>query len=92
MRISQQEIINAICLHVAERKQVAPTQVEVELMWDEEHGFTSEVTVYGRSQYLVESNMLEAMERYLLKEYDMRVYRDQIKLDVEEEMFADVIV
>jgi hypothetical protein len=90
MRLSEQEIINAICFHTAERKQIQPTQVEVQLMWDEDHGFSAEVTAQGRDQIIVESNMLEAIERYLLKEYNMRVFRRQIVLDLDEEIFASV--
>ncbi|MFD0619100.1 MULTISPECIES: YxcD family protein [Paenibacillus] len=90
MRLSMDEIVNAICTHMAERKQVRPTDVLVELCWDEENGFTAEVTIQGRLQYLVEANMLEAIERYMFSEYNRRVYRDQIHLDVEDEMWADI--
>ncbi|GIP32564.1 YxcD family protein [Paenibacillus sp. J2TS4] len=88
MTLNEQEIMNAICLHIAERKQIQPTQVQVQLMWDEQLGFSAEVTAEGRSQFLIESNMKEAIERYLLSEYDRRVFRGQIELDVEDEMFA----
>ena len=90
MRLSMDEIVNAICIHMAERKQVRPTDVLVELCWDEENGFTAEVTIQGRLQYLVEANMLEAIERYMFSEYNRRVYRDQFHLDVEDEMWADI--
>ncbi|WP_152393796.1 YxcD family protein [Paenibacillus guangzhouensis] len=90
MRLSMDEIVNAICIHMAERKQVRPTDVLVELCWDEDNGFTAEVTIQGRLQYLVEANMLEAIERYMFSEYNRRVYRDQIHLDVEDEMWADI--
>jgi hypothetical protein len=90
MRLNEQEIVNAICLHMAERKQTSPENVQVELMWDEELGFSAEVFVEGRSQYIVEANMLEAIERYLLNHYGMRVFRSQIKLDIGDEMYADV--
>jgi hypothetical protein len=92
MRLSQQELVNAISLHIAERKQVAPSEVEVELLWDEELGFSTEVVIRGRSQFLVEANMLEAIERYMLNHHNMRVFRSQITLDVEDEMFADIAV
>jgi hypothetical protein len=92
MRIYTDEIINAVCLHIAQRKGISPTDVEVQLAWDEEYGFTAEVWVEGRSQYLVEANLLEAIERYLLQQYQMRVYRSQIKLDADEEFWADIDV
>lgn len=88
LTINEQEITNAICLHMAERKQIRPEDVEVQLMWDEKLGFSAEVTAEGRSQYLIEANMKEAIGRYLLKEYNRRVFPSQIELDVEEEMFA----
>ncbi|WP_166241582.1 DUF2653 family protein [Paenibacillus turpanensis] len=88
MKLNEDEIINAICFHVAERKQIRPEQVEAQLAWDEDHGYSCEVFAEGRSQYYVEANMLEAIERYLLKKYDQRVFRSQIQLDIEEEMVA----
>ena len=92
MRLSMDEIVNAICLHMAERKQLQPTDIEVELSWDEELGFTAEVWVQGRSQYLVEANMLEAIERYMFTQHNERVFRSQIQLVVgEDEMVADIV-
>jgi len=92
MRLSMDEIVNAICLHMAERKQLQPNEIEVELSWDEELGFTAEVWVQGRSQYLVEANMLEAIERYMFTQYNQRIFRSQIQLVVgEDEMVADIV-
>ena len=91
MRLSMDEIVNAVCLHFAERKGVKPTDVEVQLSWDEEYGYTAEVWVLGRSQYIVESNLLEAIERYMLTEYGKRVFRDQIRLGLDDEIWADIV-
>ncbi|PYI54798.1 YxcD family protein [Paenibacillus flagellatus] len=90
MILNEQEIINAICVHMAERKGVQPTQVNVQLEWDENLGFSAEVVIDGRSQYLVEANMLEAIERYVLNTYNRRVFRSDLELDVEDEMFCVV--
>ncbi|MBO9610912.1 MAG: DUF2653 family protein [Paenibacillaceae bacterium] len=90
MRLTEQEIVNAVCMHIASRKGLRPDQVDVQLMWDEELGFSAEATAEGRSQFLIEATMLEALERYLLTTYDKRVFRSQIELDVEDEMFAIV--
>ncbi|TVY01005.1 YxcD family protein [Paenibacillus cremeus] len=90
MRLSEQEIINAICMHMAERKQLQPHQVEVELMYDDDLGFSAEVFTEGRSQILIAANMLEAIERYMLKLYELRVFRDQIRLSLENEIVADI--
>lgn len=85
MRIYTNEIINAICLNIADRRSVKPTDVEVELSWDEEYGYTAEIWVSGRSQYLIQSNILEALEQYFYTEYQTRVFRSDIILGVDEE-------
>ncbi|AKG35277.1 YxcD family protein [Paenibacillus durus] len=90
--LSMDEIINAICLHLAERKSVKVTDVQVELSWDEETGYTAEVWIQGRSQYLVESNMIEAILRYLHSEYNIRAYREDVRLELDEEITAVVNV
>jgi len=90
MRIYTDEIINAVCLHMAERKSISPNDVEVQLAYDEEYGFNAEVWIHGRSQYLVEANLLEAIEQYMFKQYDLRVFRSQITLDADEEFWADI--
>lgn len=85
MRIYTDEIINAVCLHTAQRRGIQPTDVEVQLSWDEEYGFTAEMWVQGRSQYLIEANLLEAIEQYMWSQYNRRVFRSDIKLDASEE-------
>jgi hypothetical protein len=90
MRLSEQDIMNAICMHVGERKQIKPEFVKVQLMWDEDLGFSAEVLAEGRNQILIEASILEAIERYLLVLWDHRVFRSQITLDIDEEMFANI--
>lgn len=90
MVLSMDEIVNALCLHMAERKMVRPEDVQVELSWEEDTGYSAEVWVQGRSQYLVESNMIEAILRYMLSEYGIRSYREDVRLDLDEEITAIV--
>ncbi|WP_424765986.1 YxcD family protein [Paenibacillus sp. sgz302251] len=90
MRIYTDEIINAICFQMADRRGVKPTDVEVQLSWEEEYGYTAEVWVNGRSQYIIEANILEAIEQYMFKQYNRRVFRSDIKLDADEEFWADI--
>jgi hypothetical protein len=75
---------------MAERKRIQPNQVEVEMMWDDDYGFSAEVHAEGRSQIIVAANMLEAIERYLLTQQNIRVFRDQIHLRLEDEIVADI--
>ncbi|MFC4597979.1 DUF2653 family protein [Cohnella hongkongensis] len=90
MRLTMDQIVNAVCLNMAERHEVPVESVEVELLYDEDNGFSAEVWVQGRSRFLVEANLKEAIMRYMLNEYGQRVYPSQIELDVEDEMWADI--
>jgi hypothetical protein len=90
MRLSMDEIVNAVCLNLAERHGVPPTSVQVELLYDDEQGFSAEVWVDGRSRFLIESNLKEAIMRYMQTEYNQRVFPSQIHLDVENEIWADI--
>ncbi|MBQ4897566.1 YxcD family protein [Paenibacillus sp. Marseille-P2973] len=90
MVLSMDEIINAICIHTAERTGLRPTDVQVELSWDEDTGYTGELWAGGRSRYIVESNILEAIMQYVYKEYGIRAFRDDITLDLDEEITAFV--
>lgn len=90
MRLSMDEIVNAVCLNMAERHEVPVTSIEVELLYDEEQGFSAEVWIQGRSRFIIEANIKEAIMRYMLTEYNQRVYPSQIQLDVEEEIWADI--
>ena len=93
MRIFTNEIINAVCFHTAGRRSLQPTDVEVQLSWDEEYGYTAEMWVQGRSQYLIEANLLEAIEQYMFSHHNIRAFRSDIKLGLDEdagEFYADI--
>ncbi|EGL17267.1 DUF2653 family protein [Paenibacillus chitinolyticus] len=87
MKLTEQEITNALCVNMAQRKQLHPSQVEVVLMWDEDLGFSAEVFAEGRNQILIEANIYEAIMQYLSQQ-QIRVFRDQIQLDLEDEIVA----
>jgi len=91
MRISMDEIVNAVCLHLAERHEVKPQDVEVELYYEEEQGFSAQVWLQGRNWHLIEANLKECMMRYMLREYEQRVFPEQIRLDVDDEIFAEIV-
>lgn len=63
--ISEQDIINAICVYISRKKQVKPEMVEVELMYDDDYGFSAEAYVDGRKQVLITLNIIEALRLWL---------------------------
>lgn len=83
--ITEDELVNAICLLVADKKEVKPEEVEVELMWDEEYGFSAEVHLNGRMQVYIEANLIEAIRFYLQNYMGRDPYAAGIELVLDEE-------
>jgi hypothetical protein len=82
--ISEQDIINALCVYIARKKQVKPEEVEIELMFDDDYGFSAESYVADRKQILITANIIEAL-RLWLDEYLNRDPYVGIKLVLDDE-------
>ncbi|PFU69921.1 YxcD family protein [Bacillus thuringiensis] len=90
IKISEQELINALCVYIAKKRQVGPEEVLVELMYDDDYGFSAEVEVNGRQQILIQANLIEALRLLLDREYNVNSFaaRLQLELDDEEGIYA----
>ncbi|MBD8070900.1 YxcD family protein [Bacillus sp. PS06] len=89
--IPEQDIINSICVYVSRKKQVKPEEVEVELMYDDDYGFSAEAYVNDLKQVLITANIIEAL-RLWLEEYLNRNPFSGINLvlDDEEGIIAEI--
>ncbi|TQR09270.1 YxcD family protein [Psychrobacillus soli] len=90
--IPEQNIINAVCVYIARQKHVKPEEVEVELMYDDDSGFTAEAFVNGQQQLLNTLNLIEAL-RISIKEFlnlDPNSTGIELILDDEEGIIASV--
>ncbi|MBP1934201.1 YxcD family protein [Ammoniphilus resinae] len=91
-KLSEQELINAICLHVADKRQVTPQEVSVELMWDEDYGYSAEVWVGERKQVLIESNLIEAVRFYLHQYLGRDPYSAGLEFQFDDEEGITVLI
>ncbi|WP_445489108.1 YxcD family protein [Niallia sp. 03133] len=82
--ISEQEIINAVCVYISRKKQVHLQEVEVELLFDDDYGFSAEVFVHGRKQMLITQNIIEALRLWMEEYMNIDPYIG-IKLVLDEE-------
>ena len=80
IKISEQDIINALCSYISDKKDVSPYEVEIELMFDDEYGFSAESHVLGRKQILATVNMIEAIRFWLDTELKMDPFAAGIEL------------
>ncbi|KAB7705296.1 DUF2653 family protein [Bacillus aerolatus] len=84
IKISEQDIMNALCLYIADKKQVSPYEVEIELMYDDDYGFSAESHVSGRKQILITVNIIEAIRFWLDTEMNMDPFAAGIELVLDE--------
>lgn len=85
IKLSEQDIINALCLHVAHKRQLTPQEVEIELMYDDEYGFSAESHVNGRSQILITANMIEAIRFWLETQMEIDPFSAAIELILDDD-------
>lgn len=81
--ISEQDVINAVCVYIARKRQIKPEAVDVELMYDDDYGFSAEVYVDDRKQVLITANLIEAL-RLWIDEYLGRDPYAPIKLHLDD--------
>ncbi len=87
----EQDIINAVCVYTSRKKNVMPEEVEVELMHDDDKGFTAEAFVHGYKQDLVTRDLIESIriwiDEYLGKNRNAGI---RLVLDDEEGIIAEI--
>jgi hypothetical protein len=83
--ISEQDIINAICIYHSRKKYVTPEEVEVELMYDEDDGFSAEVFVNGQQQILITVDIITALRLWIDEILNRDPFAASIKLLLDDE-------
>ena len=83
--LSEQEIINALRVYIAEKKQISPSEVEIELMFDDDYGFSAEAHSLGRKQILITLNIIEAVRAWLHNEMAIDPYAAKIELVLDDD-------
>ncbi|MGG1575128.1 YxcD family protein [Fictibacillus sp. NRS-1165] len=81
----EQDIVNALCLFHAHKKEVEAEDVQVELLYDDDYGFSAEVHVGGRKQVLIEANLIEAIRFYLDNKMNINSFSAGLELALDEE-------
>ncbi|MFP3919759.1 YxcD family protein [Lysinibacillus telephonicus] len=83
--LSEQEVINALCLFHAKFRNVEPQAVEVELMYDDASGFTAEAYVNGQMDFYNTVNFITAIRLYI----DEQLNRDSISARIVLDLHDD---
>lgn len=84
IKISEQDIVNALCLHIAYKRQIKPQEVEIELIYDDDYGFSAESYVHDHKQVLITANIIEALRFWLETEMNIDPYSAAIELVLDD--------
>ena len=90
--IPEQNIVNAICVYLGRKHNISPEQVEIELMFDDDTGFTAEAFLKQQTYELSTLNIIEAL-RETMREFlnlDPNSSAIELILDDEEGIIAAV--
>ncbi|SOC37280.1 YxcD family protein [Ureibacillus acetophenoni] len=83
--LSEQDVVNAVCLFHAKFRQVSPAEVEVELMYDDENGFAAEASVHGQNDYYKTANLIAALRLYIDEQLNKDSMSARILLDLHDD-------
>lgn len=92
LTMHEQDIVNAICLDQARQYNVNPEDVEVELVYDDDNGFSAEVGIRYQIRVLSSFDMIQAIRSYIKDVLHQDPYAAGIKLllDKEEGIIASI--
>lgn len=90
LTMREQDIINAICLHIADYHRIEPAAVEVELAFDDDEGFSAEAYFEGRKQNLPSFQLIQAIRFWIeqVLQEDPIGAGIQLELDPDEGIIA----
>ena len=90
--IPEQNIINALCVYLGRKYSISPEEVEIELMFDDDTGFTAEAFLKQQTYEISTLNIIEAL-RHTIREFlnlDPNSTAIELILDDEEGIIAAV--
>ncbi|MBY0223773.1 DUF2653 family protein [Sporosarcina aquimarina] len=90
--IYEQDVANAVCVLIAKEARAMPDDVEVELAYDDDEGFSAEAELNGNVHQLNTTRLVEALRLWIEQYLDMDPMAAgiQLKLDDDEGIIAIV--
>ena len=90
--VSEDNLINALCVYYARQINVMPENVEIELNFDDDEGYFAEAYYNGRKDIYRVANMLAAIRIFLQEEMNIDPYAASIHLEIDDEQGMIAIV
>lgn len=90
--MSEQDIVNAICIDQSQKHKTSPEEIVVELLYDDNEGFTAELDFHGHRQVIGSFDIIQAIRYWIAEVLKDDPYGAGIKLvlDREEGIIASI--
>ncbi|PLT27818.1 DUF2653 family protein [Peribacillus deserti] len=89
---NEQDLIDSLCVYTSLRENIPPEQVQADLGYDQEYGFSASSLAYGRTLRFDEQDMIDAVADYLQEYHQFRPDSLHVKFSyLEEDGIAAVI-
>ena len=88
LTLQEDQLIDAVCLFHAKFKNIEPTQVEVELGFDDETdaGYTADAYVGSDVTHYATSHFIAAIRLYIDNQLNRDSMSARIQLDIDDEL------
>lgn len=91
LMLSEQQLIDAVCLFHAKFKQTAAQNIEVELCYDDEVGYWAEAYYNGTMDEYKQAHFLTAIRLYIDEQLGRDSMSARIMLDIHDDgMIANI--
>jgi hypothetical protein len=84
LKLSEQEIINALCVYISRQENTAPEEVMVELIFDDDTGFGAEAEFRHQHQFVKESVMIQALRKWVQSQHGLDPFSVGIQLELND--------
>ncbi|GER68096.1 hypothetical protein BpJC7_22420 [Weizmannia acidilactici] len=85
LKLTEQELINAVCSYVADQHYAYPENVMAVLTYDDGIGYGADVELNGRDlEPLTEPKLIQAIRKYLEEQYSIDPFAVSIRLEIED--------
>ena len=86
LTLQEDQLIDAICLFHAKFKNVGPSDVEVELAYDDDEGYSADAYIGEEVTHYATSHFIAAIRLFIDNELNKDSMSARIQLDIDDEL------
>ena len=86
LMLQEDHLIDAVCLFHAKFKNIQPTEVEVELGYDDDEGYTADAYVGTEVTHYATAHFIAAIRLYIDNQLNKDSMSARIQFDIDDEL------